>query len=45
VNVGDVQQSDIAERIETQEFILGQPLLGERARESASASRKRRGRR
>ena len=44
VNVGDMQQRDIAERIELEEFVLRQLLLREGAREAAAAGHQGRGR-
>ena len=43
VNVGDMQQCDIAERVEFQQFGFAQPLLRHGAREGAAARRQRRG--
>ena len=39
VDVGDVQQRDIADRIEAREVVLRQSLLGEGTRETTSANR------
>ena len=38
VNVGDVDQRDVAERLEAQQFGLGQPLLREGARPAGRAA-------
>ena len=38
VDVGDVQQRDIAERVEFEQFGFAQPLLRHRAREAAAAA-------
>jgi hypothetical protein len=35
MNVGDMQQRDVAERVELQELVLCQPLLRQRARRQA----------
>src|SRR5262249_12784765 len=43
VQVGDVQQRDIADAVEAQELLLGQPLLRQRAPERAEAVRRSKG--
>ena len=42
VDVGDMQQRDIAERVELQQFRLGDALLRQRAREAAASGHERR---
>ena len=42
VQIGNMQQRDIADRIEFEEFVFGEALLRHRAREAATAGGKRR---
>ena len=45
MDIGDVQQRDIAERVELEQFVLGQPLLRrERGRAAADHASERRSR-
>ena len=44
VDIGDVQQRDVAERVELEQFRFGEALLRQGARERAVAGRERRGR-
>ena len=44
MNIGNVQQCDVAKLIEPEEILFGEPLLGKRVRKCIFSSRKCRGR-